>query len=504
MVGAIHETVWGRSHRVVNFFSVCYSLYLSVFILAGVCAQAQAADKPALYAVVVGVKRFRNPEINPLEVSDKDARDFAEFLRERQDLLGKVDVTLLLNEQATRDNVVATIRNKFKNAAKEDIAVVFLSGHGTPNPAKLNEYYYITYDTRVDDLYDSALMVNDKRLFAGIPTKKVLLLADACHSGGFLSGIEREQVAKGPLNQFSVFRELPGRVAMSSSRPGEVSYERRAFGNSVFSHFLIKGLRGEAAPHASFKPGSDAKITIRSLFEYVAQNTRAATNGKQNPVMYAAKPALDATIAQVPRFEKPLQMKMQFVYQDEKGQPKPLTNESVLKSGQRLGVDFRPESDCFVYIFWWDQTGQVWKMFPNPKYGDATARVTGGKKYQLPSKQGEAHWYVLNNTPGMETIYFVASRERNQKLESLYEQLQAMGGEARKGTPGQALTEKLEQEVNFMGPAEEIVPRAEQPRPQATPTPVAPPDRQTLFDRMNNQIRISGADAIFKVQFKHE
>jgi hypothetical protein len=49
-------------------------------MLFGAYAQAYAADKPTLYAVVVGVKSFRNPEINPLELSDKDARDFAEFL----------------------------------------------------------------------------------------------------------------------------------------------------------------------------------------------------------------------------------------------------------------------------------------------------------------------------------------------------------------------------------------------------------------------------------------
>jgi uncharacterized caspase-like protein len=480
---------------------VLHIAFASLLLVVGIAQEVCAQEKPALYAVVVGVKSFRYPDqIPPLNVSDKDARDFAEFLKEREGLLGKVHVTLLLNEQATREKVVAAMREKFKSAGKQDIAIVFFSGHGTPHSSNPGEFYFVTHDTRLDDLYSTALMVNDQRLFGEIPTDKVLLLADACHSGGFLSGIEREQVAKGPANQFSVFRELPGRVAMSSSATSEVSFERMAFGNSVFTHFLIKGLRGEAARQTTSNPGGEAKITIRSLFEYVSQNTRAATKGKQNPVMYAAKPTLDATITQVRRFDKPLQIKTQFVYQDEKGQAKPLTNESVLKSGQRLGVDFQPESDCYVYIFWWDQTGQVWKMFPNPKYGDATARVTGGKQYQLPAKQGEAHWYVLNDTPGTETIYFVASRERNQKLESLYEQLEAMAGEGRKGSVAQLITDKLEQEVNFMGPADEIVSRSEKPRPPS----VTVPDRQALFERLGNQIQVSGADAIVKVQFKHE
>jgi hypothetical protein len=477
-----------------------YGIALFAMLLA-VSAHAYAQQKPSLYAVVVGVKTFKySDQIAPLHLSDKDAKDFAEFLTEREDLLGKVHVTLLLNEQATKENVIAAMRDNFESAGKQDIAVVFLSGHGTPHPSKPGEYYFITYDTSVDDLYATALMVNDQKLFGKIPADKVLLLADACHSGGFVSGIDLEQIAKGPLNQFSVFRELPGRVAMSSSAPGEISYERKTFGNSIFTHFLIKGLRGEAARQSTPNRETEEKITIRRLFDYVSQNTRSATKGKQNPVMYAAKSALEATIAQAPQFVRPLQIKTQFVYEDEKKETLPLTNESVLKSGQRLGVDFQPESDCYVYIFWWDQTGQVWKMFPNPKYGDATAKVSAGMKYQLPSKQGEAHWYVLNDTPGVETIYFVASRERNQKLESLYEELEAMAGEARLGTAGKQITDKLEQEVNFMGPADEIVPRAQKPQPSG----VQVSDRQALFERLGNQIQISGADAIFKVQFKHE
>lgn len=491
--------LWAKGFKMLP-----YAVALFV-LLFGPHAEIYAAERPALYAVVVGVRTFRFPdEISPLYLSDKDARDFAEFLNERQDLLGKVHVTLLLNEQATKDNVVAAIREKLKSAGKEDITVVFLSGHGTPHPSKPNEYYFLTHDTLLDDLYGTAFMVNDQKLFGGIPTEKMLLLADACHSGGFLSAVERENVAKGPMHQFSVFRELPGRVAMASSGPGEVSYERKTYGNSIFTHFLIKGLRGEAARQTTGNPRDEAKITIRSLFDYVSQRTREATDGKQNPVMFAAKPTLDATIAQVPSFDKPLQIKVQFVYEDDRKQVRPLTDDSVLKSGQRLGVDFQPEQDCYVYIFWWDQTGQVWKMFPNPKYGDATAKVTGGKKYQLPSKQGEAHWYVLNDTPGMETIYFVASRERNQKLESLYEQLEAMAGEARKGKLGQQVAERLEQEVNFMGPADEIAPRVEKPQPSAPPTPAPGQNRQRLFEDFANQIGVSGADAIFKVQFKHE
>jgi len=55
-----------------------------------------------LYALIVGVSKYRNPSIKQLNVSDKDARDFARFLEGQKGLFKGVNVKLLTNEQATK------------------------------------------------------------------------------------------------------------------------------------------------------------------------------------------------------------------------------------------------------------------------------------------------------------------------------------------------------------------------------------------------------------------
>jgi hypothetical protein len=69
------------------------SLTLLLLLSAVLVSNAPAAERQNLHAVVAGVRTFQDPRIPPLKLSDKDAVDFAEFLKERADLLGKVHVT---------------------------------------------------------------------------------------------------------------------------------------------------------------------------------------------------------------------------------------------------------------------------------------------------------------------------------------------------------------------------------------------------------------------------
>jgi hypothetical protein len=168
-----------------------------------------------------------------------------------------------------------------------------------------------------------------------------------------------------------------------------------------------------------------------------------------------------------------------FVTQADDGEVKPLINDSTLKSGQRIGVAFKADADCFVHVVWWDSSGNVGRLFPNPKLTEGTGEVKAGETQWLPYKQGK-HWYVLDKNEGEETIYLVASRERNPKLEELYTKLKSSG---------------LEREFNLMGIEDYTVPeKAKQ---------LSGKDKQQLFEKMENQIKVVGADSAISIKFKH-
>jgi len=483
------------------------TLFVSAEV-AGAATQVASADRQ-LYAVIVGVGKYQDPHIPSLSRSVRDAQDFYSFLKEREHLFSRSNITLLVNGQATRANVVHALRITLGKARKDDIVVIYLSGHGLTDPVVSNEFYFGTHDTQLDNLFGTALLMNDANLFRGIKSDNVLLLSDACHSGGFSPGLDR-LIAKSASRFFSIFDETHGRIAISSSRPEEDSYEKLLYGNSIFTHFLLKGLRGQAVQESP----RDV-VTVNDLYSYVYENTRLASNGMQNPQLYAAKGVAQSTpVFVVSKGVGPLEIKAQFFYESDDKEIKPLTDDSVLKSGQNVGVAFQSQSDCYVYIFWTDSGGSMGMLFPNPRLTQGSGHIEAGKTYWLPHSDGE-RWYVLDDKPGTETIYFVASRDKNHKIEEIYREMLSRQGQpsqpqAGVGTAGvgrQAPTaaapqgispqaaQEITRELSLMGFADRTVPKGAQN--------VSFSSKEQMFEGLEAKIRVSGADAVFKVQFRH-
>lgn len=459
-----------------------------------------AKSNAQLYAVVVGVSKFQDPNVPELKLSSQDALDFAEFLKEQGQEFGKPPViTTLVNERATRANVAEALRTRLKAAKKDDIVIIYMSGHGTVEDELGKEFYFITHDARVSNLFGTGLLMNDPRLFKGIKCENVVMLTDACYSAGFVDGFQKPRAKSlrlKPKAASRLFQSLKGRKAIASSRPDEESFEHPKFRNSLFTHFLLKGIRGDADSESR-----DGKISVAELFKYIEKKTTEITDGRQNPQIFPASARSDqSTVFVVPTFKSPLKIRIQFEYVDDKGEVKVLTDGSVLHSGQKIGVSFQPKSDCYVYIFWWDSSGNVGRLFPNAQLTEGKSHVIGGQNYWLPRMRDETshhRWYVLDEKVGEETIYFIASRKRNPRLEGLYANLSRMSKEARNGTSGKHLARKLEREINRMGFAK----RTETRGPEAKQTSFV--DRESLFKAMRNEVSVAGADIVYRVRFEH-
>jgi uncharacterized caspase-like protein len=111
--------------------------------------------KPKLYGVVVGVSAYQAPSLK-LKYAAKDARDFAAALTaQKGGLYREVELRVLTDGEATIAEVRRSLTWLERSATSRDVGVVFLAGHGLSD-AK-NRYYYLTADSKRDELEDTAL-----------------------------------------------------------------------------------------------------------------------------------------------------------------------------------------------------------------------------------------------------------------------------------------------------------------------------------------------------------
>ncbi len=241
---------------------------LLTLLLAGliawsqVPAMAQAAqytkisDRPIpdKWALVVGISQFQDPSLN-LQYSAKDATDFYNYLV-KEAHFAPDHVRLLLNENASRENVLSQVGDKWlpRVVAPDDLVVIYISSHGSPSSMDVaGANYVVAYNTDRDQLYATGIPMDEfaQMIKSRVHTDRVVLILDACHSGSAKTadkGLIRRtnfDAASLPLGE--------GQLVICSSAPDQVSWESKRYANGVFTHHLIDSLRKQPKMNESYQ-----------------------------------------------------------------------------------------------------------------------------------------------------------------------------------------------------------------------------------------------------------
>src|SRR5215831_6087849 len=101
-------------------------------------------------------------------------------------------------------------------------------------------------------------------------------------------------------------------------------------------------------------------------------------------------------------------------------EPVAITQDTVLRSGDRFKMMVQLQKRCFVYVLLSSQNAdgsetEVSWLFPYNKQQFDTDYQTG-KSYAIPSGNS---WYTLDQRTGRETVYLLASAKRLSALEAL-------------------------------------------------------------------------------------
>jgi uncharacterized caspase-like protein/TolB-like protein len=236
-----------------------------------------APSASTLYVLSIGVSRYAESGLR-LRYADADARGVAEALDKagHAGLYRDVHTLVLTNEQVTRESILGSMERFFAPAGPDDVAVLFLAGHGVRDLAS-GSYFFLPYAANSQNLVTEGLRMSDfddtlRVLRRNV--RAVVVMLDTCHSGALNIPSSRVVSADEMAAQVSAGE---GFFLLAATRPGEESKETSDLGHGAFTYALIEALGGAA------DADGDGIVTVSELFAFVARRVPQLTHGEQHP-----------------------------------------------------------------------------------------------------------------------------------------------------------------------------------------------------------------------------
>jgi len=247
------------------------------------------------HAVIIGINEYQDEKIPDLQFARADAEGVYQILTDPE--LGRIppeNVILLLDEQATQQNIRSAIGDEIpRRAGEDDFVYIYFAGHGMPfmNPkngsADGMEKYLVPVDAKLDKIRGTGIPMDDiQRFFGYIQSKQVMFFIDSCFSGeagGRTFQNPAYQTRHGLLTpEFLDQLSGEGRLVVTACDVNELSIETSAMGHGLFTHYLMEGLKGRA------DKDQDGLVTIHELYDYVydhvSQHARKL-GGSMRPIL---------------------------------------------------------------------------------------------------------------------------------------------------------------------------------------------------------------------------
>lgn len=223
-------------------------------------------------ALIVG-NNLAVPPQRPLRYAERDAVEMKRVLRE---LGGVGEVELLLGGSA--DDLRRALSRVGRHAAEArgDVMLFFYySGHADGSALQMGRTRFPLRELR--------------NTLGGLRTKVNVAILDACQSGQVIRTKGGRPVSVVDVHfDFDQARTYEGRVFITSSANGERAQESDEIGASVFTHYLLSGLRGAA------DDSGDRRVSLEEAYLYAYQHTLRRTSGTLEGPQH---PSVDMNIA---------------------------------------------------------------------------------------------------------------------------------------------------------------------------------------------------------------
>ena len=243
---------------------------------SGLATTSEGGQK---WALVVGINEYSN--VPTLRYARADARGLYEALIKAG---FPADNIMLMTDTSTghlyptRGNLRARINQLATIVQKNDVLLVFFSGHGTE---KNGVGYLVPIDGSTIDTSSLVPLSWIIETLETSPAKHRLLILDACHSGA-----KAGDAAASPAGAMLSGLTEAAFATLSSCDIDQLSYEDEQTSHGVFTSAIIEGLDGAADKFA--QGNNDNIVNATELWAYAALKTKqwGIGHGKvQTPVL---------------------------------------------------------------------------------------------------------------------------------------------------------------------------------------------------------------------------
>jgi hypothetical protein len=241
------------------------------------------------YALVIGIGDYKY--LRKLRKAPADADGLYGVL---VDACGypKDQAILIKDSDATKRAINHYFQWLTERTSPDSTVVIFFSGHGArPLGGFEVGEYLCPVEADGYRLRDTAISSEElTSALQAISAKKILVLLDACHSGGVGDPRDTTLMIRGGFSGevYAQLAEGEGRVIIASCKSDEISWELPGMQYGLFTSHVLAGLRGEGVAV------KDGMVHIFDLFDYlskaVPEECEARGVDTQNPLFKAHLP----------------------------------------------------------------------------------------------------------------------------------------------------------------------------------------------------------------------
>jgi hypothetical protein len=203
--------------------------------------RAIASQRSRFHVICIGISDYDEASLR-LNFAEKDARSMNKVYSDSRSRFNfPISTYLITNKEATRKGIIDTLRKVMRLAGRNDVLLIYYSGHGDKGGI-------IPVDYRLNDEttmlpYDDLVRVLNLK-----PLKVKGLILDACYSGSAGSSLTARSAGfdqlPGDRLQELLAGVKDGQVfGICSSSESQVSFESDEMQHGVFTYYMLAALQ---------------------------------------------------------------------------------------------------------------------------------------------------------------------------------------------------------------------------------------------------------------------